>query len=194
MKNVGASRTGENTLYTGQHPGDDRPPTLRAGPSEWNEAEKVEAERGDMDLRDDSSRNALAEDFSALLPHHRPSSGAKRGRLNLSMGKVTSPEGSRPKPLFSLYQGVMDQAPPIYVADFGGNLLYSNKAFAEIAPALFGPADGVKLAGEMAPGLMKIIERLYLDMRTVEIKDTVEIGGESRNYTSRHFPIHDEDG
>jgi PAS domain S-box-containing protein len=88
----------------------------------------------------------------------------------------------------------MDQAPPIYVADFGGNLLYSNKAFAEIAPALFGLADGAVLAGEMAPGLMKIIERLYLDMRTVEIMDTVEIGGESRKYTSRHFPIHDEDG
>ena len=147
-----------------------------------------------MDLRDNSSRDALAKDFSALLPRHRPSSGAKRERLNLSMGKVTSPEGSRPKPLFSLYQGVMDQAPPIYVADFGGNLLYSNKAFAEIAPALFGLADGVELPGETAPGLMKIIERLYLDMRTVEIKDTVEIGGESRIYTSRHFPIHDEDG
>ena len=147
-----------------------------------------------MDLRDNSSRNALAEDFSALLSRHRPSSGAKRGRLNLSIGRVTSPEGRRPNTLFSLYQGVMDQALPIYVADFGGNLLYSNKAFAEIAPALFGPADGVKLAGEMAPGLMKIIERLYLDMRTVEIKDTVEIGGESRIYTSRHFPIHDEDG
>ncbi len=147
-----------------------------------------------MDLRDNSSRNALAEDFSALLSRHRPSSGAKRGRLNLSIGRVTSPEGRRPNTLFSLYQGVMDQALPIYVADFGGNLLYSNKAFAEIAPALFGLADGVELPGETAPGLMKIIERLYLDMRTVEIKDTVEIGGESRNYTSRHFPIHDEDG
>ena len=194
MKIPRASRTGENRLYTVQHPGDDRPPTPQAGPSERNEAEKVEAERGDMDLRDNSSRNALAEDFSALLSRHRPSSGAKRGRLNLSIGRVTSPEGRRPNTLFSLYQGVMDQALPIYVADFGGNLLYSNKAFAEIAPALFGPADGVKLAGEMAPGLMKIIERLYLDMRTVEIKDTVEIGGESRIYTSRHFPIHDEDG
>jgi PAS domain S-box-containing protein len=147
-----------------------------------------------MDLRDNSSRNALAEDFSALLSRHRLSSGAKRGRLNLSIGRVTSPEGRRPNTLFSLYQGVMDQALPIYVADFGGNLLYSNKAFAEIAPALFGLADGVELPGETAPGLMKIIERLYLDMRTVEIKDTVEIGGESRNYTSRHFPIHDEDG
>ena len=147
-----------------------------------------------MDLRDNSSRNALAEDFSALLSRHRPSSGAKRGRLNLSIGRVTSPEGRRPNTLFSLYQGVMDQALPIYVADFGGNLLYSNKAFAEIAPALFGLADGVELPGETAPGLMKIIERLYLDMRTVEIKDTVEIGGESRIYTSRHFPIHDEDG
>ena len=147
-----------------------------------------------MDVRDNSSRNALAEDFSALLSRHRPSSGAKRGRLNLSIGRVTSPEGRRPNTLFSLYQGVMDQAPPIYVADFGGNLLYSNKAFAEIAPALFGLADGVELPGETAPGLMKIIERLYLDMRTVEIKDTVEIGGESRIYTSRHFPIHDEDG
>ena len=147
-----------------------------------------------MDLRDNSSRNALAEDFSALLSRHRPSSGAKRGRLNLSIGRVTSPEGRRPNTLFSLYQGVMDQALPIYVADFGGNLLYSNKAFAEIAPALFDLADGVELAGETAPGLMKIIERLYLDMRTVEIKDTVEIGGESRIYTSRHFPIHDEDG
>lgn len=147
-----------------------------------------------MDVRDNSSRNALAEDFSALLSRHRPSSGAKRGRLNLSIGRVTSPEGRRPNTLFSLYQGVMDQALPIYVADFGGNLLYSNKAFAEIAPALFGLADGVELPGETAPGLMKIIERLYLDMRTVEIKDTVEIGGESRIYTSRHFPIHDEDG
>ncbi len=147
-----------------------------------------------MDLRDNSSRNALAEDFSALLSRHRPSSGAKRGRLNLSIGRVTSPEGRRPNTLFSLYQGVMDQALPIYVADFGGNLLYSNKAFAEIAPALFGLADGVELPSETAPGLMKIIERLYLDMRTVEIKDTVEIGGESRIYTSRHFPIHDEDG
>ena len=147
-----------------------------------------------MDVRDNSSRNALAEDFSALLSRHRPSSGAKRGRLNLSIGRVTSPEGRRPNTLFSLYQGVMDQALPIYVADFGGNLLYSNKAFAEIAPALFGLADGVELPSETAPGLMKIIERLYLDMRTVEIKDTVEIGGESRIYTSRHFPIHDEDG
>ena len=147
-----------------------------------------------MDLRDNSSRNSLAEDFSALLSRHRPSSGAKRGRLNLSIGRVTSPEGRRPNTLFSLYQGVMDQALPIYVADFGGNLLYSNKAFAEIAPALFGLADGVELPSETAPGLMKIIERLYLDMRTVEIKDTVEIGGESRIYTSRHFPIHDEDG
>ncbi len=192
LKNLGASRTGENRLYTAQHLGDDRPPTPPAGLR--NEAEKVEAERGEMDLRDTSSPNPLAEDFSALLSRHRPSSGAKRGRLNLSIGRVTSPEGPRPNTLFSLYQGVMDQAPPIYVADFGGNLLYSNKAFAEIAPALFGLADGVELAGETAPGLMKIIERLYLDMRTVEIKDTVEIGGKSQNYTSRHFPIHDEDG
>ncbi|MCH7542211.1 MAG: PAS domain-containing protein [Proteobacteria bacterium] len=189
MKNLGASRTGENRLYTARHLGDDWPPTPPAGLSERNEAE-----RGDMDLRDTGSPNPLAEDFSALLSRHRPSSGARRGRLNLSIGRVTSPEGSRPDTLFSLYQGVMDQAPPIYVADFGGNLLYSNKAFAEIAPALFGLADGVEWPGETAPGLMKIIERLYLDMRTVEIKDTVEIGGESRNYASRHFPIHDEDG
>ena len=147
-----------------------------------------------MDLRDTSSQDSLAENFSTLLSRGHPSFGAKGGRLNLSIGKVTSPVGPRPNTLFPLYQAVMDQAPPIYVADFGGNLLYSNKAFAEIAPALFGLADGVELAGEMAPGLMKIIERLYLDMRTVEIKDTVEIGGESRNYTSRHFPIHDEDG
>lgn len=194
MKNLETSRTGENRLYTPQNPGDDWPPTLPAGPSDRNEAEKVEAERGDMDLRDTSSPKPIAEDFSTLLNRYRPSSGAKRGRLNLSIGKITSPKDLRPNTLFSLYQGVMDQAPPIYVADFGGNLLYSNKAFAEIAPALFGLADGVELAGETAPGLMKIIERLYLDMRTVEIKDTIEIGGKSQNYTSRHFPIHDEDG
>ncbi len=144
-----------------------------------------------MEPSDNQFREKRADNAAELLSREEDPSGVQRPRLNLSVGRITSPEGPDRT---SLYRGLMDQAAPLYLADFGGNLVYTNKAFAGIARVLFGLSHDVAAGDETPPALMKIIEKIYLDMRPVQAKDAIEIEGETRTYMSRHFPIRDEDG
>ncbi len=144
-----------------------------------------------MEPSDNQFRDRRAEHPAELPGREEAASVAKRPRLNLRIGRVASTEA---RDRASLYKGLMDQASPLYLADFGGNLVYTNAAFSGIARPLFGLAQGVAASDETPPALMKVIEKLYLDMRPVQVKDTIEIEGEARTYASRHFPILDGDG
>lgn len=144
-----------------------------------------------MEPSDNQFRDRRAEHPAELPSREEAASLAKRPRLKLSVGRITSTEA---RDRASLYKGLMDQASPLYLTDFGGNLVYTNAAFSGIARALFGLAQGVAASDETPPALMKVIEKLYLDMRPVQVKDTIEIEGEVRTYASRHFPILDGDG
>lgn len=115
--------------------------------------------------------------------------GARQNRLNLSL--TTTPE-QKPADHSALYRGVIEQSQPIYITDFAGNLILTNKAFAEISGPLFDVADISEGIVDTPPALMKVIERIYLDQRPIEKKETVTVDGKSLSYIARHFPIHDE--
>ena len=144
-----------------------------------------------MEPSDNQFRDRRAEHPAELPSREEAASLAKRPRLNLRIGRITSTEA---RDRASLYKGLMDQASPLYLADCGGNLVYTNAAFSGIARALFGLAQGVAASDETPPALMKVIEKLYLDMRPFQVKETIEIEGEARTYVSRHLPILDGDG
>jgi hypothetical protein len=120
-----------------------------------------------MEPSDNQFREKRADNAAELLSREEDPSGVQRPRLNLSVGRITSPEGPDRT---SLYRGLMDQAAPLYLADFGGNLVYTNKAFAGIARVLFGLSHDVAAGDETPPALMKIIEKIYLDMRPVQAR------------------------
>lgn len=93
-----------------------------------------------------------------------------------------------------LLRGLAERLAPAYATDAAGNIVYANSAFAQIARALFDlPAD-VQAIDETPVALMKIIERLYLARRPIETHERLEIGGSSRMYVGRHFPILDATG
>lgn len=140
-----------------------------------------------------SSKDTASQDTAHGLDRVSDSPGGRRSRLNLSL--ATEPElEARQADHSALFRGVIEQSQPIYITDFAGNFILTNKAFVEIAGPLFDLADTTEGVRETPPALMKVIERIYLDQRPIERKETVTLQGKASSYIARHFPIKDEGG
>ena len=119
--------------------------------------------------------------------------GALEGR---SLG-TAEPDSSlawvRPEPraavsVADLARQVLDAAPPTYVCDAAGIVVLKNRAFDEIAAAVY-QADPAR-PDDSPPGIMRIVERLYANRTPIE--ETHSVGG--RTLRARHVPLLDDHG
>lgn len=108
---------------------------------------------------------------------------------------IRSDSGTSPEE-YVLLRGLLENAAPAYVADAGGHMIAWSRSFERIAKALFGAAPYSDAGGRAfaPPGIMEIVEQIYITKREIGRTDDIEIDGEARRLSSRHFPIHDDHG
>ena len=95
-------------------------------------------------------------------------------------------------------KALLDAAPPLYCADASGNFVFRNRAFDEIALALFGDDGAVDSAQPTTAAtpraLLYIFNRLNGGEEAVTLRQCITVGGALRYYRSHHFPITGETG
>ena len=82
----------------------------------------------------------------------------------------------------------LDTAPPMYVCDAAGIITVKNRGFEAIAATVYN-ADPAR-PDEALPGIMQVIERLYVSRTPFEETHTVD----GRTLRARHAPLIDKDG
>ena len=122
-------------------------------------------------------------------------SGAQQMRPFPQGTSAETPLASKGPEYDALMAALLDRAAPLYVTDTSGKLVSASNAFRELAPLLFKTKGHEKLRSidDTPPGLMDIIERLYVDGEEIRRSDTVKSDGEAntedRYFISRHFSI-----
>lgn len=121
-----------------------------------------------------------------------------RGHEGTANGNVTPLDASRGRGSLGADFGdmleavVMQEAPPLYIADLNGTLVYANRAYREMA-GLDVAADRELARGEVRvpASLQRDIERVRRDRKTVVGRESMVVLGRTKHFESRHFPIFD---
>jgi PAS domain S-box-containing protein len=87
---------------------------------------------------------------------------------------------------------VAHEAPPLYIADLQGNLVYGNRPFLEIIGFDVGVLDNVEILHRALPDFVRNSVFTVRDAgRPITGKENLEPYGKERYFDARHFPIFD---
>ena len=119
--------------------------------------------------------------------------GAMEGRSFGTAQSDSNLSWVRPEPrsadtLSTLTRLFLDAAPPMYVCDAAGIITVKNRGFEAIAAVVYN-ADPAR-PDEAPPGIMRVVERLYVTRTPFEETHTVD----GRTLRVRHAPLIDNNG
>ncbi len=120
--------------------------------------------------------------------------GGQVGNNVSYIGKQSGNETSRESLRDIVEAVVYQEAPPLYVANLSGSLIYANRAYRELVGLDVSPKRDVGALNYTVPGsLRRHIAAVARDGKIRIGKESLKVLGKTKHFDARHFPVFDHD-
>ena len=87
---------------------------------------------------------------------------------------------------------LLDNGPPMFLADLDGNIIYANRQYRRFAEATAFDRTGTAVALRPAFPIEDVIREIEVSGQPIEREEIIEIQGHPRYLSARYIPVHDE--